>query len=50
MATAAAAGRLDEHGWRQTTRVLAGLAVGIALLAVGRLLRAVDDNLAPLDD
>lgn len=47
---ATAAGRLDEHGWRHAARVLAGLTVGAALIVAGRLLEAVDDNIAPLDD
>ena len=39
------AARLDSHG----TRVAALATFGLALIHLGRLLRAVDDNLAPLD-
>jgi len=50
MPATAAAGRLDQHAWRHAARVLAGYAIGAALIAVGRLLQAVDDNIAQLDD
>lgn len=47
--TAARRARFDEHTARDALGVVGALIAGVLLILLGRVLRAVDDNLADLD-